>query len=50
MDENIIELQMDEHLHNIQQEAKSALDRFALSKMNIDKKFINHFLKVTIDR
>lgn len=50
MDENIIEIQMDEHLINVQQEAKLALDRFASSKMNIDKKFIKHFLKVTIDR
>lgn len=50
MGENIVETQMDEHLMNIQRETKWALDRFEQSGLKVDRKFINHFQKVTVDR
>lgn len=50
MEINLIETKMDEHLLSVQREAKLALDQFGACGMKMDKKFINHFLKVTIDR
>lgn len=50
MSENSIDTKMDAHLMNIQRETKAALDDFEESGFKVDKKFINHFLKVSIDR
>lgn len=50
MEDNIVEAQIDEHLMNIQRDTKSALDRFIQTGLKIDRKFMNHFQNVTVDR
>ena len=50
MENKLVDKHMDKHLENVQHEAKAALDRFAELGMKIDKKFLGHFLKSTIDR
>ena len=50
MENKLVDKHMDKHLENVQHEAKAALDRFAELGMKIDKRFLGHFLKSTIDR
>ncbi|XP_055306645.1 mucin-5AC-like, partial [Sitodiplosis mosellana] len=50
MEKKVIDKHMDKHLENVQYEARVALDRFGEYGMKIDKKFLSHFLKATIER
>lgn len=50
MDGNAMELQMDEHLTNLQRDVKATLERFKASGVKMDKKFVNYIQKLSIDR
>lgn len=50
MEGNVMESQMDEHLTNLQREIKTALERFKASGIKMDKKFVNYFQKLSVDR
>lgn len=41
---------MDKHLMDVEREVKSALERFEKYGVDVDKKFINYFQKLSIDR
>lgn len=50
MAQNTVERHMDEHLMTIQRDTKATLDRLEKSGLKIDKKFLNYFLKQSVDR
>lgn len=50
MGENTVAAQIDKHLMKIRNITKISLDEFEESGQEVDRKFINHFLKVTKDQ
>lgn len=50
MDQISVGSQIDEHLLTIQRDTKSMLDRLAKSGLNVDKKFLQYFMKLSVDR
>ncbi|XP_055304953.1 uncharacterized protein LOC129569811 [Sitodiplosis mosellana] len=50
MEQNLVKTQIDEHLMTIQRITEDALERLERSGLKVDKKFLNYFSKLSIDR
>lgn len=49
-EQNTVEMQIDEHLDMIHRNTKAALVRLDKSGVKVDRKFLNYFQKLSVER